>query len=162
MLRTKWESSVIQFESDRTNQQIQPYPFTWDIIDPWEEIIGWEYSFNLLKNRFQDTLHSLFRKVQSRRNEIAQTAEALIKQGERTMNLNFPDPLLPFKDAFIQLLAPKELLDPEARQQQLFYSYEGQQFPLSSLSSGEREVVNIVFDFLLRNLVVHRVDRLLP
>jgi predicted ATPase len=56
-----------------------------------------------------------------------------------------------FKDAFRQLLAPKELLDPEAKQQQLYYTYEGEQFPISSLSSGEREVINIVFDFLLRN-----------
>ncbi|MCC5668322.1 ATP-binding protein [Nostoc sp. CHAB 5784] len=149
--RTRWVSSVIQFESNRTIQQIQPYSFTWDIIDPWEELIGWNYSFYELKNRFQDTLHSLFRKVQSRRNEIARKAEILIKQGERTMSLDFPDPLLPFKNAFSQLLAPKELLEPEARQQELFYSYEGQQFPLSSLSSGEREVVNIIFDFLLRN-----------
>jgi AAA domain, putative AbiEii toxin, Type IV TA system len=149
--RTKWESSVIQFESNRTIQQIQPYSFNWDFTDPWEELVGWNYSFNELKNRFQDTLHSLFRKVQSRRDEIARKAEILIKAGEQTMNLDFPDPLLPFKNAFSQLLAPKELLEPEARQQELFYSYEGQQFPLSSLSSGEREVVNIVFDFLLRN-----------
>ncbi|MDZ7957352.1 MAG: ATP-binding protein [Aulosira sp. DedQUE10] len=149
--RSKWESSVIQFESNRTIQQIQPYSFNWDFTDPWEEIVGWNYSFYELKSRFQDTLHSLFRKVQSRRDEIARKAEVLIKKGERTMDLDFPDPLLPFKDAFRQLLAPKELLEPEARQNELFYSYECQQFPLSSLSSGEREVVNIVFDFLLRN-----------
>jgi ABC-type cobalamin/Fe3+-siderophores transport system ATPase subunit len=149
--RTKWESSVIQFESDRSIQQIQPYNFTWDIIDPWEEMIDWSYSFSALKNRFQGTLHSLFRKVQSRRDEISRKAEQLIKSGETRMDLDFPDPLLPFKDAFRQLLAPKELLDPEAKQQQLYYSYQGEQFPLSSLSSGEREVVNIVFDFLLCN-----------
>jgi len=149
--RSGWESSVIQFESDRTIQQIQPYNFSWDMSDPWEEMIGWNYSFYSLKDRFQDTLHSLFRKMQSRRDEIARMAETLIKQGKSTMDLDFPDPLLPFKDAFKQLLAPKELLDPEAKQQQLFYTYEGEQFPISSLSSGEREVVNIVFDFLLRN-----------
>ncbi len=149
--RSKWESSVIQFESNRTIQQIQPYSFNWDFTDPWEEMVGWSYSFSELKNRFQDTLHSLFRKVQSRRDEIARKAEILIKKGEKTMDLDFPDPLLPFKDAFRQLLAPKELLEPDARQNELFYSYDGQHFPLSSLSSGEREVVNIVFDFLLRN-----------
>jgi energy-coupling factor transporter ATP-binding protein EcfA2 len=149
--RSKWESSVIQFESNRTIQQIQPYNFNWDFTDPWEEIVGWNYSFYELKNRFQDTMHSLFRKVQSRRDEIARKAEILIKQGKATMALDFPDPLLSFKDAFRQLLAPKELLEPDVRQNELFYSYEGQHFPLSSLSSGEREVVNIVFDFLLRN-----------
>jgi predicted ATPase len=59
--------------------------------------------------------------------------------------------LRPFKRAFSQLLAPKELLDPDVKQQQLRYSVDGQEFDLDSLSSGEREVVNIVFDFLLRN-----------
>jgi DNA polymerase III delta prime subunit len=97
--RSRWESSVIQFESDRTIQQIQPYVFTWDMSDPWEEMIGWNYSFYSLKDRFQDTLHSLFRKMQSRRDEIARTAETLIKQGESIMDLDFPDPLLLFKEA---------------------------------------------------------------
>ena len=57
----------------------------------------------------------------------------------------------PFKHAFRQLLAPKELLDADPKKQQLEYSFEGQTFQVSSLSSGEREVVNIVFDFLLRS-----------
>jgi hypothetical protein len=149
--RNRLESSVINFESDRTIQRIQPYSFTWDITDPWEEQIGGLFGFGGLRDRFQDTLHSLFRKMQSRRDAIARTAEALIKEGKTSMNLDFPDPLLPFKNAFSQLLAPKILLDPEAKQQELRYSSDGQEFPVSALSSGEREVVNIVFDFLLRN-----------
>jgi hypothetical protein len=64
----------------------------------------------------------------------------------------FPDALEPFKIAFSQLLAPKVLLDPEIRNQQLFYRAEnGDMLALTNLSSGEREVVNIVFDFLLRS-----------
>lgn len=149
--RSTWQSSVIQFESDRTIQQIQPFNFSWDVTDPFQEFLDWTISFTPFKNRWHDTVHSLFRKVRSRREQMAQTAERLIKQGQHTMALDFPDPLLPFKDAFRQLLAPKELLDPEAKLQQLYYTYEGQQFPIDSLSSGEREVVNIVFDFLLRN-----------
>jgi hypothetical protein len=48
-------------------------------------------------------------------------------------------------------LAPKVFLDPDPKNQQLSYSIDGTTFPISSLSSGEREVVNIVFDFLLRS-----------
>ena len=66
------------------------------------------------------------------------------------MPLDFSDPLKAFKDAFTLLVAPKRLLDPDPKQQQLFYEYEGSPYPLSALSSGEREVVNIVFDFILR------------
>lgn len=148
--RSTWQSSVIQFESDRSIQQVRPYQFSWEVPDPWEESIGWNMTLGRLRDRFQDTLDSIFRKVQSIRDQIGRKGEALQKQGVRTMELDFPDPMIPFKGAFTQLLAPKQLLDADPRLQQLFYEFEGKQFPLTSLSSGEREVVNIVFDFLLR------------
>jgi hypothetical protein len=61
--RRQWNSSVISFESDRSIQQISPYTFTWDISDPWLENIGWNQTFGGLRARFQDTMHSLFRKA---------------------------------------------------------------------------------------------------
>lgn len=150
--RSNLVSNVIQFESDRTIQQIQPYGFSWDATDPWEESIGWNYTFSRLRDRFQDTLHSIYRKIRSRREAIATRAEEHLKQGHLTMDLDgFPDPIEPFKAAFRLLLAPKELVEPDPKNQQLYYTYDGQSFPVTSLSSGEREVVNIVFDFLLRN-----------
>jgi hypothetical protein len=153
--RSNWESSVLNFESDRSIQQITPYSFNWDAEDPFLEIMGWNMGFSNLRDRFQDTLHSLFRKVRSRREQISARAEELFKNNpDPRISLEraeFPDPLEPFKEAFRQLLAPKELLDADPKNQTLNYIFEGQTLPISSLSSGEREVVNIVFDFLLRN-----------
>ncbi|MEW6739310.1 MAG: AAA family ATPase [Nitrospirota bacterium] len=149
--RRNWKSSVLNFESDRTIQQINPFQFSWDNLDPWEESVGWSMTFGGLRARFQDTLHSIFRKVASQREQIARKAEELMKQGEKQMDLDFPDPLEPFKHAFSQLLAPKKLLDAEPKRQQLDYIYDGRHFSIDSLSSGEREVVNIAFDFILRN-----------
>jgi energy-coupling factor transporter ATP-binding protein EcfA2 len=148
--RTKWRSSIINFESDRSIQKITPFQFSWDIKDPYEENIGWNTTFGGLKTRFQDTLHSIFRKVQSQRDRIAKKAEELMLQGKTSMELNFKDPLEPFKRAFSQLLSPKELLSPDLKKNHLDYAYEGNQFPVTTLSSGEQEVVNIVFDFILR------------
>lgn len=148
--RRQWNSSVIHFESDRSIQQIAPYQFTWEITDPWLENLGWSQTFGGLKARFQDTLHSLFRKVQSHEKEIARRAIELQKGGQASMPLDFADPLKAFKDAFALLVSPKKLLNPDPREQQLFYELDGQRLPLASLSSGEREVVNIVFDFILR------------
>ena len=65
--------------------------------------------------------------------------------------MDFKDPLEPFKEIFFQLLAPKILLDADLRNQRLTYSYEGQTFGVESLSSGEREVLNISFDFMMRS-----------
>jgi len=148
--RRAWNSSFIHFESDRAIQQVTPYQFTWDIVDPWLENLGWTQTFGGLKARFHDTLHSLFRKMQSHEKEIARRAIELQKQGQAAMPLDFADPLKPFKDAFSLLLSPKMLSNPDPRQQQLYYTSEGNSFALNSLSSGEREVVNIVFDFILR------------
>lgn len=149
--RSSWQSSVVQFESDRSIQQVHPYAFSWDYSDPFEENTGWDFTFAGLRSRFADTLHSLFRKVRSHREGIARTAEKLRSQGAASMPLDWQDPLEAFKAAFTQLLAPKRLLDPDPQKQQLEYEFGGQRFPISSLSAGEREVVNIVFDFLLRN-----------
>jgi predicted ATP-binding protein involved in virulence len=148
--RRNLSSSVIHFESDRSIQQVTAFPFSFDIQDPWQEMMGWNQTFSGLKARFSDTLHSLFRKVQSHEKEIAQRALAMQRAGQQTMELDFPDPLKAFKDAFSLLVSPKVLLTPDPRHQQLFYEYEGASYPLSAMSSGEREVVNIVFDFILR------------
>ena len=149
-LRRNWKSSIINIESDRSIQKISPYQFSFDVTDPDKESINWNFMFAGLRDRYQDTVHSIFRKVHSYRNKISTKAEQLMRKGEKTMDLNFPDPLEPFKHAFKQLLAPKELLDADLNAQQLKYSYQGQDFYINSLSSGEREVINIVFDFILR------------
>jgi predicted ATPase len=148
--RRNFESSILNFESDRSIQHIQPYTFSWDAPDPWAEMLGWDFSWNFLRNRFQDTMHAIFRKVHSLEREIASKARELQRRGEAQMALDFEDPLASFKDVFSQLLAPKKLLDAEIKNQRLTYEYDGEVFGLETLSSGEKEVLNITFDFLLR------------
>jgi energy-coupling factor transporter ATP-binding protein EcfA2 len=149
-MRANWRSSVVQFESDRSVIRVKPLTFDWNFADPWEENYGWDRTFQGLRERFQDTLHSIFRKVRSADEQIARRAKALRASGEASMPLDFPDPLLPFKEAFSQLLAPKELVSADLQRQTLTYLDGQQQFPIEELSSGEREVLNIVFDFILR------------
>ena len=66
------------------------------------------------------------------------------------MELDIPDILKPFKDAFWQLLAPKKLVEVNTRNQQIYYEIDGNNLAIETLSSGEREVINIAFDFILR------------
>jgi hypothetical protein len=124
--------------------------FGWDMPDPSEEEIGWDVGFGYWKNRWQDTLHSLFRLIEYQKSGIASQAIRLRREGRNEMNLNFTDPMEPFKDVFSQLLGPKQLVDPSARLQTLQYTINGEIRDISTLSSGEREVVNIAFDVLLR------------
>lgn len=149
--RNSYNSTVLNFDSDRAVTQIQPFSFSWDFIDPYEEEVNWGLSYSFLRDRFTDVQHSLFKLVESQRRRISQDAIEVMKGGGKILNLEYPDPIDPFRKAFSQLLAPKILSDLQVKTQQMTYLFEGQEFSLQSLSSGEREVVNIVFDFLLRN-----------
>ncbi len=66
------------------------------------------------------------------------------------MPLDFPDILAPFKEAFWQLVAPKKLIEVNTKDQTIYYEVDGKKLPLETLSSGEQEVINITFDFILR------------
>jgi len=148
--RRNFVSNILYYESDRTIQKIKPYNFTWDTPDPWVEQVSWNIAFGGLQNRFQDTLHAIFKKMQNQKTSIASAAIRLKNEGHTTMNLDFSDPLEPFKEAFYQLLGPKTLERADVRNQTLHYSLNGNIFDINTLSSGEREVVNIIFDFILR------------
>ena len=148
--RRNWQSSVMYFESNRTIKKVTPYEFTWDIKDPDEDNINWKSTFTGLQNRWQDTQHSIFRKVQSHVDRLGRRAVKLASEGKRTMPLGVKHPLDPFRVAFHQLLAPKELDEVNIRNQTLSYRIGDFTFNLNTLSSGEQEVVNITFDFILR------------
>lgn len=148
--RQKWRSSLVNFESDRTIQNIQPLQFSWDMPDVAEELISWDSTFGGMQNRFQDTVHSMYRMIEAQRQGYGNKAIELGKLGHTSMGLNYADPMQPFKEAFFLLLGPKELIDPSVRNQGLQYRIDGNAYPFQSLSSGEREVVNVAFDFLLR------------
>lgn len=151
--RTHWQSSVFQFESDRTNPQYNSYGFSWEVTDPDDELLGWDFSLQGLRSRYSDTIGSLFRKVHSQNDAIAKRARELMASGGGFISPDdFPDPIAPFKEAFRQLLAPKELVSPDPKDQTLYFTYNGsRRFPVGALSSGEREVMNIAFDFLMRD-----------
>ena len=149
--RRNFNSSVLYYESNRTIQNIQPLSFQWEMADPWEEQVSWNLTFAGLANRFQDTLHAIFKKIQTQKTSIANRAIALKQQGHESMNLEFSDPLDPFRAAFTKLLGPKELVRADIQANTLRFQHNGVEYDINALSSGEREVLNIAFDFLLRS-----------
>lgn len=148
--RRNWKSSIVNFESDRSLRNVAPYAFTFEMEDPEEEGIGWDYTFGYFRDRYQDTVHSMFRMIEQQKRSIANQAVRLRREGHDNMNLLFDDPMEPFKDVFHQLLSPKQMVDPNPSDQRLQFEVDGQTFQFSALSSGEREVVTVAFDFLLR------------
>lgn len=148
--RRNLRSSVFYYESNRSIQKIQPLSYQWDMPDPWEEQLSWNLTFGGLAGRFQDTLHAIFKKIQTQKTSIANKAISLKQEGHESMKLEFSDPLDPFKDAFFKLLGPKRLVKADVQANTLRFEYKGHEYDINALSSGEREVLNITFDFLLR------------
>lgn len=149
-LRRNLKSSIVYFESNRSISSVKALAFQFEYADPWEEQIGWNVSFGNLANRWQDTQHAIFKKLQSQKSSIAARAIQLKNDGHSSMNLDFSDPLEPFRKAFSQLLGPKVLASADIQNQVLRYEFNGETRDINTLSSGEREVLNIAFDFILR------------
>jgi hypothetical protein len=59
--RNRYQSSVLNFDSDRAVRNVQSYQYTWDVGDPLSEEVGWNLTFGSLYNRYNDVRHSLFR-----------------------------------------------------------------------------------------------------
>jgi ABC-type cobalamin/Fe3+-siderophores transport system ATPase subunit len=150
-LRSKWRSSLINIESDRSISQLRALQPSWEYANPSEEPVAWDQTIGFMRDRFQDTVHSIFRMIQAQDHGISTRAKQLKRDGRPSMNLDFDDPMAAFKDVFSLLLAPKQLADPVPSRGYLEYLSDGEVRNFSSLSSGETEVVNIAFDFLLRN-----------
>ena len=148
--RRNFLSSILYYESDRTIQQVQPLEFHFDIADPWEEDVSWDFALRGLKNRWEDTQHSIFKKLESQRTSIGNRAIQLRNEGRDSMKLTFDDPMIPFNEAFSKLLRPKTFAKPDIRNQHLTYMDGRNRFEIQSLSSGEREVLGVIFDFILR------------
>ena len=143
---------VLNFDSARAFVPIQPYTWSFLFADPSEEDIGWNMSFQPMNGRFQDMMHALIRKSRSQKEQIANQALRQIGAGQATLDLSpYGDPLIKFKDAFSRLLPGKTMLGIDEQNQIMRYTQDGQSLEFTRLSSGEREVVTIVFDFLLRN-----------
>ncbi len=148
--RRNFKSGILYYESNRQITNLKPLPFTWEITDPYEEHVGWDFSFQPLTGRAQDTIHSIFKKIQSQKTSIANRAIKLKSEGKDSMNLAFSDPLEPFRQAFEQLLSPKKLIGVNMKGNSLRIEDGDYELTEKALSSGEQEVLNIVFDFILR------------
>ncbi|MDE0421609.1 MAG: ATP-binding protein [Gammaproteobacteria bacterium] len=148
--RRNFTSGVLYYESNRSIQNVKAMSFEFDYPDPWEEAVSWDLPFSGLVNRWQDTQHAIFKKIQSQKTRIANRAIQLRNDGYAQMNLDFGDPLEPFSDAFEKLLGPKTLHRADVQGQRLIYKDGVEERDIRTLSSGEREVLNITFDFILR------------
>jgi len=107
--------------------------------------------------RWQEFVNYIHQKSASRDKKLADELKKSPVSGEKIINRN-PDPFDKYKKIFSDLIPGKELLDINPAQPREFQykDEDGQVLPFNSLSSGEQEVVKVLFD-VARKEIKHSV-----
>ena len=152
--RAKYVGSLVQIDADRTVKTIKYEKANWFGGDPddLETPIDWGYkSFTA---RWQDFMNYIHQKHASRDAKLANELKNNPQQHGAKILEKYPDPLDKYKKIFTDLLPGKELQPIEPSQPKEFYYKESGKDSLSfsSLSSGEQEVVKMLFDVASKDI----------
>lgn len=156
-LSSGYVGSLVQIDSNRNVETLKYTPVNWLGGDPDDTESELTFYFNPFSNRWSNFMQYIHQKAASRDKKLADELKKNPKNGEQII-LDHPDPLKKYKDIFAELLPGKELQDinPASPKEFHFKEGEGKPLPFKSLSSGEQEVVKVVFD-VVRKEIKHSV-----
>lgn len=153
----RYVGSLVQIDSSRSIQALKYNPVNWLAGDPDDTESPSNFYFNPFSNRWQDFVNYIHQKSASRDKKLADELKKNPSSGEDIIKRN-PDPLEKYKKIFEDLLPGKKLLDIDPAQPKEFqYQDEsGQTLNFRSLSSGEQEVIKVLFD-VARKEIKHSI-----
>ena len=153
----KYVGSLVQIDSNRSIQAISYNQVNWLAGDPDDALAPSNFYFSAFSGRWQNFVNYIHQKSASRDKKLADSLKKEPTKGEEIIEKN-PDPFEKYKKIFSDLLPGKELLDINPAQPREFqYKDEsGQSLPFNALSSGEQEVVKVLFD-VARKEIKHSV-----
>ncbi|WP_417888161.1 AAA family ATPase [Zunongwangia sp.] len=153
----KYVGSLVQIDSNRSIQSISYNQVNWLGGDPDDALAPSNFYFSAFSGRWQNFVNYIHQKSASRDKKLADSLKKEPTKGEEIIEKN-PDPFKKYKKIFSDLLPGKELLDINPAQPREFqYKDEsGQPLPFNALSSGEQEVVKVLFD-VARKEIKHSV-----
>lgn len=154
----QYVGSLVQIDSKRNLETIKFNPISFQVADPDETETPPTWGYGRFIDRWRDFMNYIHLKVAAHNNKLAQ--EVLSNSNLRADEIlkKYPKPLEKYKRIFSQTLPGKELLDINPAQAGEF-QYEdssGQRLPFNTLSSGEQEVIKILFD-VARKEIKHSV-----
>jgi predicted ATPase/predicted nucleic-acid-binding protein len=153
----RYVGSLVQIDSNREVQTLKFGAVNWLGGDPDDvETVG-NYYFSPFSNRWQDFVNYIHQKSASRDKKLADELKKRPDEGRSIMSEN-PDPFEKYKVIYSEILPGKELLDINPAQPKEFqYKDEhGQTLPFKTLSSGEQEVIKVLFD-VARKEIKHSI-----
>lgn len=151
--RARYVGSLVQIDSDRNIKTVNYSPVNWLGVDPDDAETPNNWGYGHFTDRWQDFMNYIHQKYAVRDKKLADELKKKPSEGERIIQEN-PDPLDKYKEIFVQLLPGKELQDikPESPREFQYKETTGNPLPFSSLSSGEQEVVKVIFDVARKDI----------
>lgn len=154
----KYVGSVVQIDSKRTLETIKYNQISYLVTDPDDADTPWNWGYSPFVNRWREFMNYIHQKVAAHKNKLAEAIEANPSQTGTAILETHPHPLEKYKSIFADILPGKELQDINPAQPKEFHYKDatGQTLPFSSLSSGEQEVIKVLFD-VARKEIKHSV-----
>lgn len=150
----KYVGSLVQIDSSRSVQTLRYGQVNWLGGDPDDSDSPSNFYFNSFTDRWQDFVNYIHQKSAARDKKLAEAMkESPNLQGCEILK-KYPDPFQKYKEIFTAILPNKTLLDinPAAPGEFQFKDQSGQQLPFGVLSSGEQEVIKVLFDVARKDI----------
>ena len=154
--RGNYVGSLLQIDSQRHIQPFQIKPLNRLPKDPDVAEMPSNFYFSNFIDRWQNFMRYIHEKVASHDRQLAEA----VREGASTdlsareiYDAHLP-PLNKYKDIFSRIVPDKELMDlnVDSPGEFQYTDSNGQRLAFQNLSSGEQEVVKILFDFARRNI----------
>lgn len=151
--RAEYVGSFVQIDSQRNIKTTKYNPVNHLVNDPDDQETPSNFYHNPFTNRWQDFTNYIHNKVASYKGKLAdETAKGSLHSKE--ILKKYPNPFDKYKELFAKLLPGKELqdIDPVSPKEFQYKNLDNNILPFSSLSSGEQEVVKVIFDIARKDI----------
>lgn len=152
--RGRYVGSLVQIDSNRNIQTTQYPQISWQVSDPDDQATPYNWGYQEFTSRWTEFMNYIHQKVAAYQNKVALevfngsdiTATAIKKK--------LPHPLKKYKEIFDSLLPGKELQDinPSSPSEFQYKDELGNVLSFNTLSSGEQEVIKILFDVARKDI----------
>ena len=150
----RFVGSLVQIDSSRDIQPLKYNPVNWLGGDPDDKETLTNFYFQSFNDRWKDFMNYIHQKSAARDKKIADEVKINPSKNGNQILTEHPDPLEKYQKIFRDLLPGKELqnINPASPTEFQYKELSGPPLPFASLSSGEQEVVKVVFDFVRKEI----------
>lgn len=152
--RGQYVGSLVQIDSHRNIQTTQYKQVSWQVVDPDDADTPSNFYYQNFTSRWQDFMNYIHQKVAAYQNQLATEVINGTDITAKTIKEKLPHPLEKYKNIFSSLLPGKILLDidPASPREFQYQDSIGTILSFNSLSSGEQEVVKVLFDVARKDI----------